>query len=283
MGKAVMMVVVWVLQRLGFWWYPRKDNTAEKGRQLLFRGTEEQFKTVGVSWYFGKEATMCHAELSFAGESDYVLSLAIPRLFAVWIDLESVPSLRFWNPKEKINRFTPMPGADPIQRGRWWQGRTVGASLHHWQLWFYIFSDRMNHDYYKHAWFKREWREPHINLERIIFGKEQFKHEDLSERIPIRVPMPEGNFDAVIQHVRYTNGWQRFRKPVIREWTKIELDTPPQFAGKGENGWDMDDDAIFATSFNGFLTADEAAHEYRELVLKERRKYGEPSSYQVAQ
>ena len=271
MGKALVQAMTWVLARLGFWWFSWVDsgNTWQEGRELLFWGgsphTDEPSKgRISVEWYFGKRARHCHAYVEFGEGGDYPfkVSLAIPRIVAVWISTDMLK--RFWDGKER----------------RWWNSREIGFHYHHYTLRFSFLSNRMGHDwYFKHKQWKREYA---IQFEDLIFGRFRCRQEDVSKPTPIKIPMPEGNYDAVIWHGRRVWTWARFRKPKVREYTEIELTAPPKFSGKGENDWDQDDDGIFATSFNGFLTADEAAHEYRELVLKERRKYGEPSSYQVA-
>jgi hypothetical protein len=283
----VTTFIIWLLHKMGFWWFPSKKNALSKGSLLLF-WREQSNRTVGLEWSFGRQANMCHAYVEFASEDDYVFSLALPRLLQVWVTIANARPFIFWNPNERLDRTFETRDRDGAKRiahyGRWWEGRHVGAQISGGSIRLFLFSDRMNHSYYKHVWFTERMREPSLNVkrifERIVFGKEVYSNDKLSDAMAIRVPMPEGNYDAVIQHGRRVWGWQRFRKPIIKDSTDIELENPPNFAGKGENGWDMDDDAIYGTSFQGHLTPDEAAHQYRELVLKERNKYGEPMGAQ---
>lgn len=275
-------VLTWILKALGFWWFKSDGNTWQKGRKLLFLGKEQETATdpeplmIRVEWYFGKESNHAHVYFEFAGEDDYQVSVAIPRLFAIYFTLPRVPKLRFWNAKEQL----PAKPTDRWKRYRWSDSRYIGISYHNGSVWISLLSDRMNGDYYKHVWFNR-FRDLHFNFEDAIYGRSQCKQENLTEPTPIKIPMPEGNYYATIWHKRLTWTWARFRKPKIKEYTEIELDKPPRFAGKGENGWDMDDDGIFGTSFQGLLTADETTEQYRDKVLKERAKYGEPTSYAV--
>lgn len=289
--QLIATAIVWVLKRLGFWWFPSKDNSFAKGRELLFweknPKTDSAKRMVGIEWGLGRKARFCHAYMEFAGEEDYKFALAIPRLFQVWLTIYDAKPFIFWKPDEKLERTFKVRNPDGSERvahyGRWWQSRYLGIEYSNGRIRLILFSDRMNHMYYKYPRFTWRMREPNFNIkgwfEQLVFGKELHSNVKLSEPISIRIPMPEGNFDAVIQHGRRTWGWQRFRKPTIKDYTSIELEKPPTFAGKGENGYDMDDDAIYATSFNGLLNADEVAGQYRDMVLKERKKYGEPSDY----
>mgnify|MGYP003436064952 CR=1 FL=1 len=278
MGVMLSRVVTWALNALGFWWFPTKDNSIVEGRQLLFLGKEQEKAggpepfMINVEWYFGKASNHAHVYFEFAGEDDYQISVAIPRLFGIYLTLPRVPKLRFWNAKEQL----PTKPGSKWRRYRWSDSRYIGIFYHHGSVWISLLSDRMNGDYYKHTWFNR-FRDLHFNFEDAIYGRSRCNHEELTEPTPIKVSMPEGTYDAVIWHGRRTWKWARFRKPKIKDYTEIEVENPPRFAGKGENGWDMDDDSIFATSFDGHLTADEAAGQYRARVMEYRKKYGEPS------
>ena len=200
-----------------------------------------------------------HALLSFGGddENDWQLCLAIPKLFSIFLSLNGIG--KFWKDSDK----------------RFWKTYETGFTYREGLLWLRLLYDDNGYCY---GGFRKR-KQIVINFENLIFGLSKHSKEALDEPTPIRIPMPEGNYDATIQHILHKWTFPRFRKPIVITRTEIEVPNPPQFAGKGENGWDMDDDGIESWSIPSFLTADEAAHEYREAVLKERRKYGEPSAY----
>jgi hypothetical protein len=89
--------------------------------------------------------------------------------------------------------------------------------------------------------------------------------------------LPEGLYRLVISEQQAT--WQRPRWPwpsrVSRSFD-IEAIRPPMFAGKGENSWDCDDDAIFGMTSTE-RTAGGAVGDYVGRVLSRRRRYGLPS------
>jgi hypothetical protein len=51
---------------------------------------------------------------------------------------------------------------------------------------------------------------------------------------------------------------------------------PPQFAGKGENSWDCDDDGIYGCTYETGNWA-EAVRRYVAEVESYRERYGQPS------
>lgn len=87
--------------------------------------------------------------------------------------------------------------------------------------------------------------------------------------------MPEGYYRANVTMERAT--WRRprwpwwpFTKAVTR--ADINLDPPIPVPGKGENSWDIDDDAVF-DSMAPAESPEQAIRELREHVMETRRKY----------
>lgn len=112
-------------------------------------------------------------------------------------------------------------------------------------------------------------------LVRWIFGRENVQSRVLDEK-PVTF-----NFDGR----EYTGHWKleeysrtRQRWPwrygrSLSSW--IDVAKPPMFAGKGENSWDCDDDAIFGMG-SSERTCAGAVGEYIKAVLKNRERYGQP-------
>lgn len=80
-----------------------------------------------------------------------------------------------------------------------------------------------------------------------LFGKPKHSLEILSEQ---DITMPEGKYPAHVKRERRT--WKRPRgfTPLVREYWDVDVESGIPVPGKGENSWDRDDDAIFASSFS---------------------------------
>jgi hypothetical protein len=80
-----------------------------------------------------------------------------------------------------------------------------------------------------------------------LFGKPKHSLEILSEQ---DITMPEGKYPAHVKRERRT--WKRPRgfTPLVREYWDVDVESGIPVPGKGENSWDCDDDAIFASSFS---------------------------------
>jgi hypothetical protein len=271
--RLITRFVVWMLHRLGFWWfndnYKREEdrNTFSQGRQLLFwrrdPETDEWRGTATVSWYLGRRAGGLHAHFTFAGQEDpYKIAISIPRLFALYLSTDMIRP--FWDRK-----------AD-----RWQYSRRTGFYVHH-SPHHSISIDFLSNDHdraLKHKKIRRQW---YIDIDRIVFGKQDcHSHEWRAGTTVVRMDGRE--HPAVVKHRMMTWTWKRFRSPRVRAYTEIDLDSPPMFAGKGENAHDMDDDGIFSASYDGIVPVDRVADLYIADVLDYRAKYGLPTERSIA-
>jgi hypothetical protein len=62
--------------------------------------------------------------------------------------------------------------------------------------------------------------------------------------------MPEGKYPAHVKRERRTWKRPRWFTPLVREYWDVDVESGIRVPGKGENSWDCDDDAIFASSFS---------------------------------
>lgn len=101
-------------------------------------------------------------------------------------------------------------------------------------------------------------------------------HNQVLHTEAVAIPMPEGDYAATVELSE--SSWKRPRWPRVRRVRRAEVTvaTPPQFAGKGENSWDLDDDAIYRLTTTAATVA-EAIEKYRAAVFKNRERYGLPS------
>ena len=91
--------------------------------------------------------------------------------------------------------------------------------------------------------------------------------------IPAVVAMPEGNYPAVVRFTEDT--WKRPRLPwnsrLIRR-AEVTMLVPIPFPGKGENSWDIDDDALYSQSAPGVSVADATA-KVAASAMRSRERY----------
>lgn len=88
---------------------------------------------------------------------------------------------------------------------------------------------------------------------------------------PVIVPMPEGNYPGMAR--QETRVWKRKRWPwpsMVRSGWWIDMQVGVPTPGKGENSWDIDDDAIYGT---GGSTRAEAIANVTAAALRQRERY----------
>ena len=205
---------------------------------------------------------------SVSDESKLVLHLAIPWLLTVWLTRETPRAwLAPWMLDERIFgvRFN-------------WGGALVMLLIARddWAV------DTGMSDYYRRQtppkytptqlWPGWEWSISLYNTADKILGPVRYA-KDVLETWPVAIPMDGTTYPATVQLTRQT--WQRSRLPWkrTRYSTRIEVPKPPMFAGKGENGWDCDDDGIFGCGSEE-LTAAGCVADYVKRVLQERARRG---------
>jgi hypothetical protein len=157
-----------------------------------------------------------------------------------------------------------------LQRYRnpeWRYGWELSLTL--WQRWF---GEQTGNSETEQATFCL-WRERLLDW---VFGKTVCtvthgrKHD-------ILIHMPEGDYPAVAKYE--WRCWTRPRWLFHRMRLSTDVDIPKgiPFQGKGENSWDCGDDGLFGSGCAGH-DLEKAASTMREIVMHDRRKYGEPSA-----
>lgn len=122
-----------------------------------------------------------------------------------------------------------------------------------------------------HRWSSDEpgWRRPSVRLLDVLFGK-PIHEEVLLEERQVNIPFPEGPCPAVVKLTRST--WRRPRGPyqaTIRRAVVAAL-KPPVIPGKGENGYDLDDDALYEITCPAD-SIEHAAAQFLASVLRDRQ------------
>lgn len=109
-----------------------------------------------------------------------------------------------------------------------------------------------------------------------LLGKVKYTKETVKAFETV-IPLPEGNYSA--KGETYQQTWVRPRWPFSRRvvtGTELKPDTPIPVPGKGENSWDIGDDAIYSSSCGGQGTAD-AVGSFVATVTRSRLNYAGPS------
>lgn len=116
------------------------------------------------------------------------------------------------------------------------------------------------------------WRQSFcINFIRILFGRKTYDtyNEQVDESFVI---MPEGRYPATVK--RYTAEWKRPRWPFAERVhrAEVEVEGGIPVPGKGENSWDIDDDAIFSLTCVASEVR-EATKQMYESIMRSRYRH----------
>ena len=109
----------------------------------------------------------------------------------------------------------------------------------------------------------------------VFFGYPVYSQQVLEEGAPVEIRMPEGTYHGAAK--RFIATWKRPRWPKAKSLMRVEIDVPEgiPFPDKGENEWDMDDDATFSITTNA-ETIEQGVDQLIADVMRERNKYGGP-------
>jgi hypothetical protein len=208
----------------------------------------------GISWSFGGRS--CRAMLTVGDwndDTDIGLGLAIPGI-ALWFDAENIYPSR-WRPKD---------GRD--------LGFFVGDGSIFVKLWCSL------HDWYSDKPFSHpssSKRQPVLHVIDWLLGKQKLTKRELSTHMA-PYALPEGEYPVKI--VLSECSWKRRRWPRARVIRRAEIEVLNQdqgipIPGKGENGWDMDEDALYSLTTTA-ATVDEALVKLHASVMRDRERYG---------
>jgi len=101
------------------------------------------------------------------------------------------------------------------------------------------------------------WRDGSWYPLTTLFGPTTYREEVDRMDEPVTIAMPEGSYAATIEHTVRT--WTRPRWPGYWErvaTTNIKVEGGIPVPSKGENAWDLDDDAVLERSFHDVSSID---------------------------
>lgn len=114
-----------------------------------------------------------------------------------------------------------------------------------------------------------KWRHGRFDPADFVLGKQVHKLETLGEPTTHQIRLPDGVHELKIQHERRTWKRPRWPKALVKECFDVDCIAGCPIPGKGDNGWDCGDDAIYGTGFS-VATAEEAAERFAQKVMEIR-------------
>lgn len=223
-----------------------KGRKWRHGRAWLFFGPSERRRVLGVSWRHGGRDKTFGVRLIFRHfDNLFSFSLWLPFLFywsihyesgRCYFDLEREISLRIFG-------------------GKLW-----------WWLWMPI--DEWHRD-------DPRWRRGSWSPLDTLLGREKYSEVEIAAGT-IDIPMPERAYPATYKV--YAAQWKRPRWPFAKRSTRFDfkMADPIPEPGKGENSWDMGDNATYEVSLHG-KSLDEAVKRVRDSIMRQRSQYGGPN------
>lgn len=220
-----------------------------------------------IEWSFLKYTiTSTSIEFSFNandGDSGISFRFGIHKLFKIYLQLASIGKFEKYQPRKLVKRTW-----EPY--GEFWMRveRNIGIRIFDGHIWFSLWENPME-------WNKSDpwWWSFNFDYVRFFLGKEKSNNVEIENGKCI-IPIPERDYLA-----RYTISdwtWKRSRWPWPKLIRRIELDMdndPLPVPGKGENGWDMEDDAIYSTIMAA-NTVNEAIEKLIKSATRDRERYG---------
>lgn len=220
------------LQRHRVWWHWINDNDkpggetghiARHGRLVVHFGNN----AVRLSWNHG--ASFAHAYVNVGGEEDVTVGVALPPV-AYWISLARLP--------RAVMAALPMNYLR--EERRYANTRRVGLSIYDWAIWWDGWSDEGEWRARDPKWMHGCWHPLDA-----VFGQHAHSERVIEER-DVSIPMPERQYPARVKMSLET--WARPRWPFWPMRTEVKrahVDIPGGIGmpGKGENSWDLGDDA----------------------------------------
>lgn len=218
------------------------------GRGYIYFNSEGgwQSKQLGLQWCLGKHArhTMLQMNTSFVFERELHFNIGLWGLFCLFFSI-----------------------THPIFP-HWKEDRTTGIRIFDNAIWIDIW---VNENEWRRDW--PFWKKTHrISPADILLGRPEHCEGEVSEH-QVMVKMPEGEYPAKVK--MFTSTWKRPRWPFAKRLRRadIEPETPIPLPGKGENSWDMDDDATYSMTCPA-ESPEEAAIRLAASVIRDREKYG---------
>lgn len=199
--------------------------------------------SIRVEWHFGVMGTRAFVK-SEPGESMFHTGFAVPG-FSIYSSVQSY---------SVFGKATKQVGH-----------REVRVAVHDGAIWWtspFVDPDMWKND---EPWYLRG----SFSFVDALFGKVETKRESISANELVVIPMPEGSYPATVSVDLVTHGRPRWFD-VTTKMANIKVTNGGiPFPGKGENSYDIDDDAMYSMSMEASSPA-EAVGMFVGSVLKRR-------------
>lgn len=230
------------------WWQnlsrdDRESDAPLHGRATLWLGSRER-AWIGTSWNL--RSTFAHLGARLDDDAEMVLSVAFPPV-ALWFAFGSWELLR---------------GAF-----RRWGERETRLSFHDGSFWWNLWTD-------PNGWSNEtpRWRQGSFNVVDALLGAEQVSKQAAGVPVAVKVPLPEGVYDASVVLFEMRRERPRWFSAYSRHAEIVPARAIP-IPGKGENAWDCADDGIYSLCCKARGPAD-AVTKLVGNVLRARERHG---------
>lgn len=249
----------WLEERGIHWWWQNLSDAPGRERHGFWHGRARLWfggrRSTGIEWVHGDIDAAITARLD-QSEGKVQFHVAVPGI-KYFVDYEGIPSSVF-------NRL-------PMKVGECYgYEREVGLRVHDGKLWWSLWRDPM-------YWSSRnpKWMEGSLDVVKILLGETNYKRTTIEER-DVSIPMPEKAYPAKAKLEVAT--WIRPRwpwGPFSKHGTYVSVDIPGGIGipGKGENDWDIGDDALFGLSAKA-RTIEDGIGQVVASALATRRRHG---------
>ncbi len=231
---------------------------------LYFENAATRTVTFHTEWCLGRYARHCHMKIGFNDhECQVMFSLSLPFLFTIYLMVDGLfPN--HWLPGHWVNSID-----FPRDGNRYYQPepREFGFRIHDGAIWFSLWEHPTD-------WSRTDpwWWHFSFNPADFFLGAQHFSESDLSVT-SVCVKLPEGEYPATVR--MHVCKWKRPRWPWSRRMVRADVQVlvPIPVPGKGENSYDLDDDAIYSLTCPA-LTPEDAVKQLVESIARRRLKYG---------
>lgn len=217
------------------------------GRAWLNLASHSAYNTFQIEWSFGRRVSgfSLTADLQ-RGERELIFHIGFPKVFSLFL----------------IMQGTWIPGSNGRVEDL---DRTIGITTFHDTAYLHLWSDRT-------GWGKD--RTYSFCPPDFILGRYKSEIEENEDWFEIQVDMPEATYQGKAR--RITQTWTRKRFTFIKKskrYIEFEFENGIPIPGKGENSWDMGDDAIMGTSVSA-NSIEEAVEMVKADAIRRRERYG---------
>lgn len=199
-----------------------------------------------MSWNFLSKS--CGVSATASHEDGLVLHVALPPV-SLWLTVPA-PVAHWLSTSVFMARWNVRYGGHPGST-RYDDFELFNIRVHDYAIWWSLAKFDWGWSHKMPMWMDGNW-----HFLDTLLGEQRHSEETIDVR-DVVIPMPEGAYPATVK--LSVRRWKRSRWPatVVRRTASIDIPAGVPQAGKGENSWDCDEDALFGLSCEA-RTLDEA-------------------------